>query len=80
MEKDRLIEVIADVLDMDSEELTGASGPGEPEEWDSVNSLRILTNIEEEFDVKIPFGVYCSTKTIDGLGELLRRFENGGAG
>ncbi|MFA9557769.1 acyl carrier protein [Evansella sp. AB-rgal1] len=72
--QDKLIEIIADVIDVEEDALSGEIGPEEIDEWDSVNSLRILTNIETELGVRLPLDEYNRSKSIGELAEIIRRY------
>lgn len=61
--EDTIREIIADVLDVDTEDLTDDLGIGDLPEWDSLHHLRILTEIENEF------GIHFSP-------EVLKNFED----
>ena len=69
---EQLIEIIAEVIDIDQEILSADIGPEHIEEWDSVNTLRILTNIEMEMGVRVPLSTYKEAKTIGELAEVIR--------
>jgi acyl carrier protein len=68
---EKLIELIAEVLDMEPEELSADVGPNQIEEWDSVNALRILTHIETEWGVRLTMEEYAQAQTIGDLAELI---------
>jgi acyl carrier protein len=68
---DKVIEIIADVLDKDTSELTPNMGPDQLEEWDSVNSLRILTNIEDELKVRLSLEQFAGVTSIGALIDLI---------
>ncbi|PWK14999.1 acyl carrier protein [Tumebacillus permanentifrigoris] len=69
---EKVIEIIADVLDADPAELSPTMGPHNLEEWDSVNALRILTNIEAELKVRLSLEQFASVTTIGALTELIQ--------
>jgi acyl carrier protein len=70
---EKLIELISEILDIDESELTPESGPHEIEEWDSVNTLRILTAIESEWNIRLTLEEYNKAQNIKELSELLSR-------
>ncbi len=69
---EQLIGIISEVIDIDHELLSADVGPEHIEEWDSVNALRILTNIEMEMGVRVPLSTYKEAKTISELAEAIR--------
>ncbi|MGG3891730.1 acyl carrier protein [Metabacillus fastidiosus] len=69
---EKLIEIIAEVIDIDEDRLSANIGPDHIEEWDSVNALRILINIETKMGVRVPLTAYKEAKTIKELAEIIR--------
>lgn len=67
-----LIDIVADSLDVDVEDIDLKSGPSNTPDWDSVNTLRILTGIEDDFDVHLPLTDYLKTKNVGELLELIK--------
>ena len=53
--KERIKEIIADTLGIDIERITDELAAGDIDEWDSVGNLTIISTIEEELEVDIPF-------------------------
>lgn len=68
----KLIEIAADVLELDPAELSASSGPESVQEWDSVNSLRILIQIERRLGVRVPLEAYSQVRTLHDLERLLQ--------
>lgn len=63
-------ECLANVLDFESE--VGVETPLDAlEGWDSVNALRVLTNFERTFSVRLPLDAFVSAKTVGDLYRLL---------
>ena len=50
-----LIEVLADVLEIESGTLTKETSRENLEEWDSLVHLQMIAEVEEHFNIKIPF-------------------------
>lgn len=51
--EDQLKELMADILDVDEAQITNDFAPDSTDNWDSFNNLRLITAIEEEFDIKL---------------------------
>jgi len=49
----RLKEIFVNILEVDIEELTDSFNPDDNMLWDSMNNLRLITAIEDEFNIKI---------------------------
>ena len=50
--KDKVIEIIANVLEVKPEEITFESKVGDFPTWDSLGQLNILQSVQDEFDVE----------------------------
>lgn len=66
---DKLLQVFADVLDIEINENHLQLTKNEIEEWDSLAQIQIVAEIEEEFGVTIPFE---DIETINKLGDFLK--------
>ena len=50
--EDKMKETVAEALEVDKSQITDESSMGNIENWDSLSHIRIITNLEEKFDVK----------------------------
>ena len=50
---DPLVQVFAEVLEIDAEELNDDSSPDNVKEWDSLAAMKLVVAIEEKFNVKL---------------------------
>jgi len=69
--EDQLIKIIADVLELDTEDLSPEMGPETLEEWDSVNALRILTSVETDLGVRLTMKNFMDAKNIRQLANAI---------
>jgi acyl carrier protein len=53
MNEEKLKEIIADTFDIDEDEITSELTSESVERWDSLNHLRLVTALEDEFDIKL---------------------------
>jgi acyl carrier protein len=53
MNEDKLKEIIADTFDIDEDEINDDMNSDSVERWDSLNHLRLVTALEDEFDIKL---------------------------
>jgi acyl carrier protein len=74
--KDNLIELLADILEIEISDIDFQAELSELENWDSVNSLRILTHIEDEFNIRLSMEEYSNIQKISELNELIERVSN----
>lgn len=49
--EEKIKTIMAEILDINEDELTPDFGPENTGEWDSINNLRMITAIEAEFDI-----------------------------
>jgi acyl carrier protein len=70
---DKLVEIVAELLDLEpalvKEELT----PEDVEFWDSLNHLRLMTAVEEEFKIKLSMQEIESIRTLGALDALVEQ-------
>lgn len=58
------INFIAGVMEVDADSLTEDTGYGTIEKWDSLMHMRLVMEIEEEYDVEIPIDEIPNIKTL----------------
>ena len=59
-----LINFIAGVMELDPSELSEETAYGTIEKWDSLMHMKLVMEIEEEFDTEIPIDEVPNIKTI----------------
>ena len=52
MMEDKIDEVISNIFGTPLNEINGQSSPDTIENWDSINHMKLITALEEEFDVE----------------------------
>jgi len=68
---DQLREIVADILDLDPEQLTSESGPGRVDKWDSLAHLSIITAVEGAYGVKFDMAEIERINSFDALVKAL---------
>jgi acyl carrier protein len=63
---------VANVLNVKTEDLSYESSMHEIEEWDSLNHLRLVSEVEESFGIEIPFD---EMKNITKIKDFLKYFK-----
>ena len=58
------INFIAGVMDVDPSELSGDTAFGQHKKWDSLMHMRLVMEIEQEYDVEIPIDEVPNIKTL----------------
>ncbi|MBZ5750619.1 acyl carrier protein [Metabacillus rhizolycopersici] len=71
-----LAELLADILEIEEQDLNFNMKLSDFENWDSVNSLRILTHIEDEFHVRLSMEQYSKVQTVEELRALIEEMSN----
>ena len=52
MMEDKINEVISNIFGTPLNEINGQSSPDTIENWDSINHMKLITALEEEFDIE----------------------------
>ena len=66
-------QLVADVLGMDPGEVADELSRDTADNWDSLNHLRIVTAIEQEFSVSLSMGDIQDARDVKGLAEIVTR-------
>ncbi len=69
-----LTEIVADVLEVEPEELTDTGDFVEDYEADSLRAIEILARIEKRFRVEIPQSELAAMRTLEGVREVVGRY------
>ena len=69
---DALIEVFAEVLEVDPAELNDDSSPENVKQWDSLAAMKLVTAIEEKFNVKLSTKEIIKMSTIGRARQTLQ--------
>ena len=64
--------VAASTLNVPLDTLSESSGPGHPQEWDSMGQLNIILALEQEFEISIPPEVSESMTDVGSIVRLLQ--------
>lgn len=68
MEQEKKIkQIFADILDVKEETITETFGPNDASMWDSMNNLRLITALEEEFNIRLTMG---EIREMDSFGKI----------
>jgi acyl carrier protein len=69
--EEKLKEIFVDILEVDESALHNNFGPEDSPLWDSMNNLRLVTAIEEEFGIKLSMAEIESMDTFGKIRELI---------
>jgi len=67
----KLVEIVAELFDLDAAAVHEALTPEDVELWDSMNHLRLVSAVEEEFQVKLSMQEIESIRSLGALQALI---------
>lgn len=67
---ERLIEILTDILETEINEYTTKD---DVETWDSLNHVRIISEIQDEFNIRIPLKDINSLISVKAIQQYLRK-------
>ena len=67
-----VVEVVTDIFEIDESEVADQLTPDMVDLWDSLSQLRLVTSLEQEFDIQFSMEEIESIDTIGRLKELVR--------
>jgi len=72
----RVADIVADVLDIDIEDVTEDFGHENCEDWDSIAQITILLSVEKEFGVKFDAKNLAHLNSMQNILDALQQFES----
>ena len=69
----QLINLISNVLNVATTEITLQSGPENIAAWDSLAHISIITAVEQTYDLQLTMPEMLAIKTVDDLRNLIER-------
>jgi acyl carrier protein len=63
--------LVADILDLDPSEVHDGLGPGRGERWDSLSHLRIMSAIEETFELRLSMDEILKVDSVAALERIV---------
>lgn len=70
---DRLTEIVAELFDLDPAMVRDDLTPEDVELWDSLNHLRLVSAVEEEFQIKLSMRQIESIRSLGQLRALIEQ-------
>lgn len=74
--EDKIIELIARVLNVPRGEVTLETEIGELDEWDSLRNVQIIAQLEKEFEVKITPDMIMDLEDVSDIVGLIRELKS----
>jgi acyl carrier protein len=68
---DKLNQIVADIFELDASAVSDALTPDDVEHWTSLNHLRLITAVEEAFNISFTMHQIESVRSIGALRELI---------
>ena len=69
----KLEEIIANIFELEPEQIKKEMTPEDIETWDSLSQLNLLSTIEKEFKIKLEFDEIFTVMKIDDIYKLLSK-------
>ena len=69
----KLKEILAEILEVDPDRITDSFGPEDAELWDSLNALRLVTAIEQSFEIRLDMAEIAKMASFGAICETVRR-------
>jgi acyl carrier protein len=76
MLNDRLVKVISQVFGIPEGQVTPGLSRDTIEDWDSVNHLKLILALEEEFHLRFPLAEIPNLVSVERIEEALSRLES----
>jgi acyl carrier protein len=70
---DKLTEIVAELFELEPAAVNGALTPEDVELWDSMNHLRLISAVEEEFQIKLSMKEIESIRSLATLKALIEQ-------
>ena len=70
--ENKIIELIARVLNVPVGDVTLETEIGELDEWDSLRNVQIIAQLEKEFEVKIPADMIMDLEDVSDIISLIK--------
>lgn len=74
--EDKIIELIARVLNVPKDDVTLETEIGELDEWDSLRNVQIIAQLEKEFEVKITPNMIMDLEDVSDIVGLVRELKS----
>lgn len=74
--EDKIIELIARVLNVPKDDVTQETEIGELDEWDSLRNVQIIAQLEKEFEVKITPDMIMDLEDVSDIVGLIRELKS----
>ncbi len=72
MINEQLNKILADILDLENEQISDDLTPDTAENWDSMNHLRLVTAIEQEFSISLSMEEIQSIQNVSKLRDIVK--------
>ena len=69
---EKIIKLIAEVLQVPVDEITPNVEIGEVDEWDSLHNVAIFAELEKQFDIKITQDMLVDLENVDDIISLVK--------
>ena len=70
--EEKVITIIAKVLNVPISDITTDTEIGEPDEWDSLRNVEIITKLQDEFNIKITSDMIMDLEDVSDIIGLVK--------
>jgi len=70
---DLLIDIFAEILEIDSEEINDETSPENTPQWDSLAAMHLVSAIEENFEVELSTSEIMKMRSVGIIREVLKQ-------
>lgn len=71
--KEKLYQLISQVMGIKPESITEQTGPDNIESWDSFNALMLVSEVENNFKVKLSMAEVMAVKNVGDIIKVLKK-------
>jgi len=71
--EEKIKEIMCEIFDIDEDEVIDDLRSGDSSSWDSLNHLRLITALEESFDVKLSMDEIKSMDSFSKIKETIKQ-------
>ncbi|MCF6325019.1 MAG: acyl carrier protein [Gammaproteobacteria bacterium] len=69
---ENLVEVVSEVFGVDEDDITPETSPENLDNWDSMNHLKLVTAIEEEFSINLSMDEVEAIVDVKSLSDIVK--------
>jgi len=72
--KDKLYQIIANVMGIAQDSITEETGPANVPSWDSFNALMLVSDVESAFNIRLEMADVVAVKNVGDIIKVLEKY------